>query len=601
MKRNNHVCETAYGFLLIMFSQKKRQEERISGVDGDVRQPLLEGNGEDLVIHHGDRAQLLFSAQDVEDSGDESSSSAPYSNFPRPTVRFEEEAQVIGPPLRSTMRSREAEFELDSDDFDESTLEESGSDRARSTSPRPRRSRQRPIPLLTGLMDPQGARRTPDTIIPMYEPAAREESLTSPVDIAEMAAKQHAGGNMFDSVANMANSILGAGIIGLPYAISQAGFLCGVILLVILCGVTDWTVRLVVLNAKLSGGNSYIEIMHNCFGPSGRAAVSLFQFTFAFGGMCAFGIIIGDTIPHVIRSAFPTLYKIPVLSIFTNRQVIITLCTLCVSYPLSLYRDIHKLSRASGLALLSMLVIIASVLIEGPHAPQELKGDPSARFTILGPGVFPAIGVISFAFVCHHNSLLIYGSLRKPTLDRFAQVTHFSTAISLVACCTLAISAFWNFTDKTQGNVLNNFPANNTLINVARFCFGLNMFTTLPLELFVCREVIEQYFFSHESFSPQRHLFFTTTIIISSMFLSLITCDLGVTLEITGGVSATALAFIFPAACYLKLANPSLPWYSRSKLPAATCFAFGLVVMVVSLFLALGKAWTREGEAKICV
>lgn len=584
-----------------MFSQKKRQEERISGVDGDVRQPLLEGNGEDLVIHHGDRAQLLFSAQDVEDSGDESSSSAPYSNFPRPTVRFEEEAQVIGPPLRSTMRSREAEFELDSDDFDESTLEESGSDRARSTSPRPRRSRQRPIPLLTGLMDPQGARRTPDTIIPMYEPAAREESLTSPVDIAEMAAKQHAGGNMFDSVANMANSILGAGIIGLPYAISQAGFLCGVILLVILCGVTDWTVRLVVLNAKLSGGNSYIEIMHNCFGPSGRAAVSLFQFTFAFGGMCAFGIIIGDTIPHVIRSAFPTLYKIPVLSIFTNRQVIITLCTLCVSYPLSLYRDIHKLSRASGLALLSMLVIIASVLIEGPHAPQELKGDPSARFTILGPGVFPAIGVISFAFVCHHNSLLIYGSLRKPTLDRFAQVTHFSTAISLVACCTLAISAFWNFTDKTQGNVLNNFPANNTLINVARFCFGLNMFTTLPLELFVCREVIEQYFFSHESFSPQRHLFFTTTIIISSMFLSLITCDLGVTLEITGGVSATALAFIFPAACYLKLANPSLPWYSRSKLPAATCFAFGLVVMVVSLFLALGKAWTREGEAKICV
>lgn len=435
----------------------------------------------------------------------------------------------------------------------------------------------------------------------MYEPAAREESLTSPVDIEEMAAKQHAGGNMFDSVANMANSILGAGIIGLPYAISQAGFLCGVILLVILCGVTDWTVRLVVLNAKLSGGNSYIEIMHNCFGPSGRAAVSLFQFTFAFGGMCAFGIIIGDTIPHVIRSAFPTLYKIPVLSIFTNRQVIITLCTLCVSYPLSLYRDIHKLSRASGLALLSMLVIIASVLIEGPHAPQELKGDPSARFTILGPGVFPAIGVISFAFVCHHNSLLIYGSLRKPTLDRFAQVTHFSTAISLVACCTLAISAFWNFTDKTQGNVLNNFPANNTLINVARFCFGLNMFTTLPLELFVCREVIEQYFFSHESFNPQRHLFFTTTIIISSMFLSLITCDLGVTLEITGGVSATALAFIFPAACYLKLANPSLPWYSRSKLPAATCFAFGLVVMVVSLFLALGKAWTREGEAKICV
>lgn len=146
------------------------------------------------------------------------------------------------------------------------------------------------------------------------------------------------------------------------------------------------------------------------------------------------------------------------LWIFTNRQVIIALCTLCVSYPLSLYRDIHKLSRASGLALLSMLIIVISVIIQGPHVPQELKGDPSKRLTIIGPGVFQAIGVISFAFVCHHNSLLIYGSLQKPTIDRFARVTHISTAISLVACCTLAISAFWNFTDKTQGNVLNNFP-----------------------------------------------------------------------------------------------------------------------------------------------
>ena len=75
------------------------------------------------------------------------------------------------------------------------------------------------------------------------------------------------------------------------------------------------------------------------------------------------------------------------------------------------------------------------------------------------------------------------------------------------------------FTNRTQGNVLNNFAPvseairdlsrpisvenirrltddascmfsqNDTVINVARFCFGLNMFTTLPLELFVCREV----------------------------------------------------------------------------------------------------------------
>ena len=82
--------------------------------------------------------------------------------------------------------------------------------------------------------------------------------------------------------------------------------------------------------------------------------------------------------------------------------------------------------------------------------------------------------------------------------------------------------------------------------------------------------------------------------------VSLITCDLGVTLEITGGVSATTLAFIFPAACYLKLTDPRVPLYSRTKLPAVICLVFGILVMVVSLILALGKAWTPEGEARIC-
>ena len=72
--------------------------------------------------------------------------------------------------------------------------------------------------------------------------------------------------------------------LGLPYALNQAGFFTGIFLLVVLCIATDWTIRLIVTNAKLSGRNSYIEIMHYCYGSSGRAAVSFFQFAFAFGG-----------------------------------------------------------------------------------------------------------------------------------------------------------------------------------------------------------------------------------------------------------------------------------------------------------------------------
>ncbi|KAF8906531.1 amino acid transporter [Gymnopilus junonius] len=556
-------------------------------------QPLLNSR-ENLNSH------TIFSAEDDDDDDLEGSSAllvTPKSSKGGHTVTFSEDVQLIAPPLRSTTSSREAQFEQDSDELDDASVLEL--DNARTT---PRGEHDQRMPLLVGLFESSAARRNSDASLPLRTTNGnRVEIGDDIVDLDELAAKRTAGGGMIDSVANMANSILGAGIIGLPYAIRQAGFFTGLVLLVILCGVTDWTIRLIVVNAKLSGSHSYIDIMTHCFGSSGRAAVSFFQFAFAFGGMCAFGIIIGDTLPQVIRSVFPTLPTIPVLKIFANRQFLIAFCTICFSYPLSLYRDIHKLARASGLALVGMLIIVFSVLIEGPHVPPELKGKREGRFSLIEPGIFQAIGVISFAFVCHHNSLLIYGSLRTPTLDRFAKVTHISTFISLVSCMTLAISAYLVFTDKTQGNILNNFPQNDALINVARFAFGLNMFTTLPLELFVCREVIEQYFFSHEPYNPQRHLFFTTTILYSSMFVALITCDLGVMLEITGGVSATALAFIFPAACYIKLVDKSLAWHSWTKLPAFICVGFGISVMGISLYLALAKSWTPEGSPKICI
>lgn len=566
-----------------------RGSRRNGRVDEDSR-PLLVSSHEDLstTLTSGSRENVLFS---VEEDGYEHETSALEGPHRRSkadqTVRFEEQVQVIAPPLRSTTESREAEFDLDSDEFDNDTAAQTNFDH----DIRPDRGQS--MPLLVGLLDASAVRRSLD--IPMGVDYAPE---CSDVDVEELVAKQGAGGGMLSSVANMANSILGAGIIGLPYAMSRSGFFMGIFLLVILSVITDWTIRLIVINAKLSGTKSYIGIMNRCFGSSGRAAVSFFQFAFAFGGMCAFGIIIGDTIPHVIRFIFPNLSSVPVLWLFTDRRFIIVFTTIGVSYPLSLYRDIHKLSIASSFALCGMLIIVSSVMFEGRFVSPVLKGDPSKRFSFIEPGIFQAIGVISFAFVCHHNSLLIYGSLRTPTLDRFATVTHVSTIASFIACSIMAISGYVVFTDRTQGNILNNFSPNDTLINIARFSFGLNMFTTLPLELFVCREVIEQFFFSHEAFNMQRHLFFTTVILVSAMFVSLITCDLGVTLEITGGVSATALAYIFPAACFLKLTSSR---DLRTTIPAYACVAFGALVMVLSLALALGKAWTPAGEAKICV
>lgn len=275
------------------------------------------------------------------------------------------------------------------------------------------------------------------------------------------------------------------------------------------------------------------------------------------------------------------------------------------------------------------------------------------QFTFVHPSnLIRSISVISFAFVCHHNSLLIYGSLKEPSMDKFRTITHYSTLISASAAISMSIAGYWSFEDKTLSNVLNNFPQTDTIVNIARFCFGLNMFTTLPLECFVCREVLETYFFRGE-YERNRHIVLTTGLVVSAMIVSLLTCDLGIVLELTGGLSATALAFFFPSVCYLKLShdasqvdssalyfavpendtdipgaygeeesvqaeNIALPlrpganaherepqqqfkWWESTKLLSIACAVFGFIVLNVSVVTAIADAWSgRAGATHQC-
>lgn len=408
---------------------------------------------------------------------------------------------------------------------------------------------------------------------------------------------------------NMANSILGAGIIGQPYAMRQSGFIGGTILLVLLTFVIDWTLRLMVINAKLSGTKSFQDTVRKCFGTSGRWIVAGAQGAFAFGGSVAFCIIIGDTIPHVLVALVPSLANIPVVKWLVRREGIMILVTAGISYPLALHRDIGKLAKASMLALFGMLIIVLTVLIRSPSLPSDYKGGFSTPLMTINKGFFQGVSVISFAFVCHHNTLLIYNSLKTPTLDRFATVTHLSTGVAMFACMGMALGGFFAFGDKTKGNVLNNFPASDVMANIARFCFGVNMVTTLPLEIFVCREVILD-FLPHTGegehdlqdgsedppFSQFRHVVVTTILVFTALILALLTCNLGMILELVGATSACLMAYILPPLCYLKLRTEAgrKEWWM-----CWICILFGFTVMIISSAMTIFSS-SGEGD-KHCV
>lgn len=65
------------------------------------------------------------------------------------------------------------------------------------------------MPLLVGLQDIATARRDVDGTLLLEHRGA--DGGNDELDLEDLAAKSSAGGGLFDSVANMANSILGAG------------------------------------------------------------------------------------------------------------------------------------------------------------------------------------------------------------------------------------------------------------------------------------------------------------------------------------------------------------------------------------------------------
>ena len=110
-----------------------------------------------------------------------------------------------------------------------------------------------------------------------------------------------------------------------------------------------------------------------------------------------------------------------------------------------------------------------------------------------------AVGVISFAFVCHHATFLICGSLHNPTRKRWASVTRISLGLCALLALSIGIMGYLAFGEGTQGDVLNNFVSDGGGVragNVARALLCSTMFFVYPIDSFASRHVLVVLLFS---------------------------------------------------------------------------------------------------------
>jgi amino acid permease len=231
---------------------------------------------------------------------------------------------------------------------------------------------------------------------------------------------------------------------------------------------------------------NYEELTEHLLGPRGYYAAVISMFLFAYGGQLAYLIIVGDTIPLVLELIFSS--SLPPSSIVFNRQFIICFFGLFIILPLCLLRDMGKLAWSSFISIFADVVLIIMIFIASFRATKE----QSEHFQLsdwddVSISLFSGIGTMSFAFVCQHNSFLVFQTLKTPTIKTWKKVANLSITFSYCLCLILGLTGFFAFFPFLKGDLLNNFPTGYITIAVARALLGGSMLLTYPMECFVAR------------------------------------------------------------------------------------------------------------------
>jgi len=402
------------------------------------------------------------------------------------------------------------------------------------------------------------------------------------------------GSSIFSVFLNFVNSIVGAGIVGLPFTLKQGGLALTLGAMVVMAWLTDYSLRLIVRTAKYANVNTYEDLCEYCFGDIGFYLVSGSMFLFDFGAMLTYLIILGDAAENLVGAWLHWSGK-------NVRRILIIGISAVVILPLCLLRDISKLEKASAISVLTVILINFIVIYKFFELGDKYQQDPIEYVESDFPSAF---GTIAFAFVCQDCAFLMFNTLKNPTTKRWGSVVHLSLGGACVVCITFALFGYLTFRGQVTPNLLNNYSPSDKVVQVARTVYVLTMALTYPISFYVCRHVIYAVIYRGPEYKSEKecsfltHLGVTLPLYAVSVLIVMFVTNLGVVMSLTGSIAAVLLAFLLPAACRLKTQpSPIQFWlYKRGCLkglrfvgPSMLLFIFGVLCMFVSTGQTLSK------------
>ena len=250
----------------------------------------------------------------------------------------------------------------------------------------------------------------------------------------------------------LANTILGAGMLGLPFAFAACGFLLGPVMLCIFASCSSLALVLLSESADAVGRPATFNSVAERAMPGSGVLIDLAVAIKCFGVATSYLIVIGDSVPKSMVALGG--------SGFLLQRRFWTLAALAIAAPLAYMRRITALRHVSLVALTCVMLITLMVVTFAfkPSAAFDPcpVGGGVAESCPPGPTVLltdasttlRALPLFVFSYTCHQNIFSITNELASPTRTRNAMVAVTAVGTALCVYIVLGGSGYATFGSK---------------------------------------------------------------------------------------------------------------------------------------------------------
>ncbi|KAL7828618.1 hypothetical protein SRHO_G00322520 [Serrasalmus rhombeus] len=400
------------------------------------------------------------------------------------------------------------------------------------------------------------------------------------------------------SVFNLSNAIMGSGILGLAYAMSNTGIVLFLTLLIFIAILTAYSIHLLLKSAGVVGIRAYEQLGFRAFGQTGKVIAACIITVHNIGAMSSYLFIVKIELPFIIEGLLGHKSS---GEWYLNGNYLIIIVSLGVILPLALMRQLGYLGYTSGFSLSCMVFFLISVIYKKFVMECPVYSDNStqtsisavyssdndtctAKLVTLTPQAAYTIPILAFAFVCHPEVLPIYTELKKPTKKRMQNVANISIMAMFVMYLLTAIFGYLTFYGNVEGELLKNYSTADTLMLCVRLAVLVAVTLTVPVVLFPIRRAVLQLLFPEKPFHWARHILIALCLLFLVNLLVIFVPNIRDIFGVIGATSAPSLIFILPGIFYVRIVpEEQEPMKSRPKIMAIVFAALGFIFMVTSI------------------